>query len=63
VFKRLKDDKDETLTAIEQKVLAIGEAIGVALSLNEQVDLVSLAGELHDVYTMIGEIKDSNCEC
>jgi len=54
-------DATEALTIIEQKVLAIGEVVGFALAVNEQVDLVGLAGELHNIYSMIGDIKDANC--
>lgn len=52
-------DANKILTDIEQKVLAIGEVVGVALAHNEQVDLIGLAGELHHIYSMIGEVKNA----
>lgn len=53
-------DANTVLTEVEQKVLAIGEVVGVALANNEQVDLIGLAGELHQIYSMIGDAKNAN---
>lgn len=53
-------DANKILTDIENKLLSIGEVVGIALANDEQVDLIGLSCELHQIYSMIGEIKNAD---
>jgi hypothetical protein len=49
----------DALDAIEQKVLAVGEIVGIAWANDEEIDLYALTFELHKIYSMIGEMKNA----